>query len=337
MAGLATTVLVAGFVGLGSAKLVADEAREDEATRAQVARMAAQVEALKAGTAALEGQVRSTVERIEARQRFLDALLTGKARGRELAELIPPAGRARVSGDAAREAGVLAPFARLEAQQLALVDKAAATAETRLKDLQALLRRLGLDQERFLALSMPRIGVGGPFVPAAAVGPDPRFAELYVSWQRLEQLEEALASIPAFLPVERFTLTSGFGFRFDPFSGTGAQHLGVDLAGAHGEPIRAAAAGTVVRAERFGAYGLTVDVDHGRGFLTRYAHLSRIDVRLGDRVAMGQRIGAMGSTGRSTGTHLHYEIRVDGRPVNPRPFLDSSRYILAAQGSDPGL
>jgi murein DD-endopeptidase MepM/ murein hydrolase activator NlpD len=102
----------------------------------------------------------------------------------------------------------------------------------------------------------------------------------------------------------------------------------------------ASAAGRVVRAERFGAYGMTIDIDHGRGLMTRYAHLSRINVAIGDRVEMGERIGAMGSTGRSTGTHLHYEIRVDGQPVNPRPFVESANYILAMQRSridDPAL
>ncbi|WP_448578223.1 M23 family metallopeptidase [Thermaurantiacus sp.] len=343
---MSVAVLVAGFVGLGTANVVSDELREDQAARTQMARMAAQVEALKADSEALQGQVKTTAERIEARQRFLDALLSGSVRNRDLAELLPPAGRGRLSEAAAKEAGVLAPFARLEAQQLALVDKASATAETRLRDMQTLLRRLGLDQSRFLAQSSPRqaggLGLGGPLIPMGgngAGGADPRFAELYVNWQRLSQLEEAMASIPAFRPVERYTLTSGYGFRYDPFTGGGAQHAGLDMAGTHGEPIRATAAGRVVRAERFGAYGLAIDIDHGRGIMTRYAHLSRMDVRVGDEVAIGQKIGAMGSTGRSTGTHLHYEIRVDGRPVNPRPFLDAANYILAMQQGpgDSGL
>lgn len=331
---MSVAVLVAGFVGLGTANMVSDEMRQDQAARTQMARMAAQVEALKADSEALQGQVKTTAERIEARQRFLDALLSGTVRNRDLVELLPPAGRTRLTDTAAKEAGVLAPFARLEAQQLALVDKASATAETRLRDMQTLLRRLGLDQSRFLAQSSPRMGLGGPLIPmggSSTGGADPRFAELYVNWQRLSQLEEAMASIPAFRPVERYTLTSGYGFRYDPFTGGGAAHAGLDMAGAHGEPIRATAAGRVVRAERFGAYGLAIDIDHGRGIMTRYAHLSRIDVRVGDEVAIGQKIGGMGSTGRSTGTHLHYEIRVDGRPVNPRPFLDASNYILAMQ------
>ncbi len=336
------TALAAAFIGLGAVSSVSDAARQDELERAQMARMTAQVEALKADTAELKGQVLTTAERIEARQRFLDALLTGKARGRELAALVPPAGRDRLTGLAAQEAGVLAPFAELEAQQYALLEKASATAQTRLRDAQALLRRLGLDQSRFLPQSSNRIALGGPFVPVAgtlaggkAQGADPRFAELYMNWQRVSQLEEAMAALPVFAPAAILSYTSGFGFRYDPFSGRGAMHAGIDLAGSHGEPIRASAAGRVVRAERFGAYGLAVDIDHGHGITTRYAHLSRIDVNVGDRVRMGQRIGGMGSTGRSTGTHLHFEVRIDDRPVNPRPFLDSARYVLAMQQNGP--
>jgi murein DD-endopeptidase MepM/ murein hydrolase activator NlpD len=341
--GLALSVLVAGFVGLGATSAVERESREERATAREMARMAAQVEALKADRAALKGQVLTAAERIEARQRFLDALLSGRARGPELAGLLPPAGRARLSGQAAEVAGVLAPFRELEARQLELVNKASATAETRLRDADAFLRRLGLHQGRFLAQSSPLGGLGGPFVPAAGTlsgaggeGPDPRFAELYVNWQRLAQLEAAMAAIPVFRPVDNSIFTSGYGFRYDPFSGRGAMHAGIDLAGRHGEPVRASAEGRVVRAERFGAYGLAVDIDHGHGILTRYAHLSRIDVAVGDRVSVGERIGGMGSTGRSTGTHLHFEVRIDGQPVNPRPFLDAAGYVLAMRENRSG-
>lgn len=336
------TALAAAFVGLGALDMASDDQREEELARAQMARMTAQVEALKADTAQLKGHVLTTAERIEARQRFLDALLTGKATGRELAALVPPAGRARLTGLAAQEAGVLAPFAEVEAQQYALLEKASATAQTRLRDAQAVLRRLGLDQSRFVQQSSHLTGLGGPFVPVAgaftegqAQGADPRFAELYMNWQRVSQLEAAMAAIPVFAPAAGMNFTSGYGFRYDPFSGRGAMHAGIDLAGSHGEPIRASAAGRVVRAERFGAYGLAVDIDHGHGIMTRYAHLSRIDVKVGDRVSMGQRIGGMGSTGRSTGTHLHFEVRIDDRPVNPRPFLDSARYVLAMRPDAP--
>jgi murein DD-endopeptidase MepM/ murein hydrolase activator NlpD len=337
--GLGTAAMIAGWMTVSAVTGQNAEQAADQKAQAELARMNAQVQALKADTAALKGTVATTAERIEARQQFLDALLTGRAKGSELAGLLPRTTR-RVSAEAAANAGVLAPFAALEQKQLALVDKAAATAETRIKDAEALIGRLGLNPGRFVAQSFARrtggftrTGLGGPFIPASdgAAGADPRFAELFVNWQRVEQLEDAMASLPSFVPARSYTLTSSYGFRYDPFHGRGAQHAGLDMAGAHGEPIYAAATGRVVRAERYGAYGNTVDIDHGRGIMTRYAHLSSISVSVGDRVAMGERIAAMGSTGRSTGTHLHYEVRIDGQPVNPRPFIDSSRFLLAYQ------
>ncbi len=332
--GIASAAMIAGWLAVTTVSGANADEASDRKTEAELARMAAQVQALKADTAALKGSVATTAERIEARQQFLDALLTGRARGNDLAGLLPRS-TGKVSADAAATAGVLAPFAALEQKQLALVDKASATAETRLRDAEALIGRLGLNPNRFIAQSagrFTRTGLGGPFIPAnedGNNGADPRFAELFVNWQRVEQLEGAMASLPAFVPARSYTLTSGFGFRYDPFHGRGAQHAGLDLAGSHGEPIMAAAAGRVVRAGPFGAYGNAVDIDHGRGIMTRYAHMSSIRVSVGDKVEMGDRIGGMGSTGRSTGTHLHYEVRIDGQPVNPRPFVEASNYLLA--------
>lgn len=338
--GLGTAAMIAGWMAVSTVNGVAADQAADSQAQADLARMAAQVQALKADTAALKGTVATTAERIEARQQFLDALLTGKARGDALADLLPRNTR-KVSADVAAAAGVLAPFAALEQKQLALVDKAAATAETRLKDAEALIGKLGLSPGRFIAQSsgrFARTGLGGPFVPAGDMvgGTDPRFTELFVNWQRVEQMEEAMVSLPSFIPAKSYTLTSSYGVRYDPFNGRAAQHAGLDMAGSTGEPIYAAAAGRVVRAERFGGYGLAVDIDHGRGILTRYGHLSKINVNVGDRVSIGQVIGGMGSTGRSTGTHLHYEVRIDGQPVNPRPFLEASRYLLAYHSEKAG-
>lgn len=334
--GLASAAMIAGWLTVSTVTGISNDQVEDKRTEAELARMAAQVQALKADTAALKGSVATTAERIEARQQFLDALLTGRARGADLADLLPRNIR-KASAEEAAASGVLAPFAALERKQLALVDKAAATAETRLKDAEALIGRLGLNPNRFVAQSsgrFTRVGLGGPYVPAGesqGAGADPRFAELFVNWQRVEQLESAMESVPSFVPARSYTMTSNFGIRYDPFNGGRASHTGLDMAGAHGEPIYAAAAGRVVRAERFGGYGNCVDIDHGHGIITRYGHLSSINVRVGDKVGVGEKIGGMGSTGRSTGTHLHYEVRIDGQAVNPRPFIEASNYLLAFQ------
>lgn len=337
--GIASAAMVAGWLTVSTVSTVNADQMADRQAEAELARMSAQVQALKADTAALNATVKTTAERIETRQQFLDALLTGKARGAALAELLPQTTR-RLTAEVAANAGVLAPFAALEQKQIALLDKAAATAETRLKDAEALIGKLGLNTGRFVAQSagrMKQTGLGGPFVPAGdAAGADPRFSELFVNWQRVEQLEDAMGSLPSFVPTKRYTLTSSYGFRYDPFNGRGASHAGLDMAGAHGEPIYAAAAGRVVRAARFAGYGNCIDIDHGRGIITRYGHLSSIDVTVGQKVAMGEKIAGMGSTGRSTGTHLHYEVRIDGQPVNPRPFIESSTYLLTFQKETAG-
>jgi murein DD-endopeptidase MepM/ murein hydrolase activator NlpD len=116
-------------------------------------------------------------------------------------------------------------------------------------------------------------------------------------------------------------LASNFGVRQDPFTGSPAMHTGVDIHGEVGEPVRATADGTVTAAGWSGCYGRVVDVDHGNGLSTRYGHLSSIEVRVGQTVKTGQMIGKVGSTGRSTGPHLHYETRVRGEAVDPQKFL----------------
>ncbi len=180
----------------------------------------------------------------------------------------------------------------------------------------------------------PRIAVGGPYLPVRApADAEPRFKTLFLSWKKLQALESALTVVPSYMPVKSFSYSSSFGVRFDPFTGMSAMHAGVDMAGHQGDPIYAAANGTVSLAGWSGAYGNCVEVAHGRGLSTRYGHLSAILVHAGQVVHQGDVIARMGSTGRSTGTHLHYEVRIDGRPVNPRPYLDASDYVLAAQHS----
>jgi murein DD-endopeptidase MepM/ murein hydrolase activator NlpD len=115
--------------------------------------------------------------------------------------------------------------------------------------------------------------------------------------------------------------TSNFGMRIDPFLNSPAMHTGLDFRGSTGEPIRATAAGKVTQAGWNGGYGKLVEVDHGNGFATRYGHLSDIEVTVGQTIRIGQVVGRLGSTGRSTGPHLHYETRIDGDAVDPQKFL----------------
>jgi murein DD-endopeptidase MepM/ murein hydrolase activator NlpD len=128
-------------------------------------------------------------------------------------------------------------------------------------------------------------------------------------------------------------MTSGFGGRVDPFNGRLAIHTGVDFRGDYGATVRATAAGKVTIAGPMGGYGKMVEIDHGNGLSTRYAHLSAIAVQEGQTIESGAVIGAIGSTGRSTSPHLHYETRIDGEPIDPLRFLRAGEK-LAAGGAD---
>ena len=152
----------------------------------------------------------------------------------------------------------------------------------------------------------------------------------FAVWKKLDTPGVSAIAIPSVQPVDRLTFTSNFGIRSDPFRGSARMHAGVDISGPVGTPIYATADGVIAHAERMGGYGNMVEVDHGKGIATRYGHMSRILVESGTQVRRGQLIGLMGSTGRSTGSHLHYEVRIDGHAVNPAPFLTTGDYLLAA-------
>ncbi len=187
----------------------------------------------------------------------------------------------------------------------------------------AALRSLG-----FYGAAPGQDGRGGPFDGKG----DPTFKQLFTSWKKLDNLASGAIAVPSDKPVKTAAFTSGYGVRSDPFRGGAAMHAGIDLAGPSGTPIYATADGTVSEAGyNSGGYGNLIKLNHGRGIETRYGHLSQIIVSPGQQVKRGQLIGRMGSTGRSTGSHLHYEVRIDGRPVNPIPFMKSTDYLLAMQ------
>ena len=156
------------------------------------------------------------------------------------------------------------------------------------------------------------------------------FHAMFLGWKKQDQVGPTGAiSVPSVKPINMATFTSGFGVRSDPFRGSAAMHAGIDLAAPQGTAVYATADGVVDRAEWFGGYGNCVEVDHGKGVATRFGHLSRILVHPGQRVHRGDLIALVGSTGRSTGAHLHYEVRIDGHAVNPVPFLQASDYVVA--------
>jgi murein DD-endopeptidase MepM/ murein hydrolase activator NlpD len=186
----------------------------------------------------------------------------------------------------------------------------------------ATLKRLG-----FYPAKAGSGAVGGPFDSASG---DPTFKQLFNSWKKLDTLAGGAIAIPSDKPLRTAEFTSGFGVRSDPFRHGAAMHPGIDLAAPYGTPVYATADGTVLRAGwNNGGYGNLVEIDHGRGIVTRYGHMSKIVVAEGQHVTRGQQVGFVGSTGRSTGNHLHYEVRIDNSPVNPIPFMRSTDYLLA--------
>lgn len=168
--------------------------------------------------------------------------------------------------------------------------------------------------------------IGGPFVPVKPRSDAGDFErQLYrinVARAQVDQLNRTLVAVPVRKPVlGEIDTTSTFGVRMDPFIHAPAMHTGLDFRGMIGDPIRATASGKVTQAGWSGGYGKMVEVDHGNGFATRYGHLSEIGVTVGQPIRLGQIVGRLGSTGRSTGPHLHYETRVDGEAVDPQKFL----------------
>lgn len=155
-----------------------------------------------------------------------------------------------------------------------------------------------------------------------------RFSQLFDRWQAEEDGRDVVGgdigaevSIPSSMPLENMRLTSSYGMRDHPIFKRRRSHNGVDLAAPTGTPIRATGDGIVEMAKRYGGYGLYVQLDHGGKLETRYAHMSRMAVSAGERVVKGQIIGYVGSTGNSTGPHLHYEVRIAGAPVDPSPYM----------------
>src|SRR3954449_1253480 len=214
---------------------------------------------------------------------------------------------------------------QVERRQMAALSSVEDSMESRARRMRGVFTDLGLDMAQ-LEAATPRSGVGGPFVPvklAPDAGPFERqLNRIQATRVQVERLNRTLALVPYRKPViGEVEFTSGFGVRSDPFLGRPAMHTGLDFRAATGDPVRVTANGKVVSAGWSGGYGRMIEVDHGNGLATRYGHLSEINVRVGEIVKIGQVVGLVGSTGRSTGPHLHYETRIDGEAVDPQKFL----------------
>lgn len=212
----------------------------------------------------------------------------------------------------------------IESEQIERVESLAANAYQTADAISEGLASAGLK----VSPDFDRQDVGGPLV---AVGKsdvfDLKVQELDAALQMLEDVKAQARSLPIANPAPGRPVSSTFGIRKDPIIGAPALHAGLDFRATTGTPIRVTAPGTVVAAGWAGGYGRMVEVDHGNGYSTRYAHMSRIDVHEGDRLEPGNIVGRVGSTGRSTGPHLHYEVRHNGTAVDPVRFIRAGKKV----------
>ena len=309
--------------------------------RAAVAQQQAAAAASEARIAKYRDNVAETAADLEERQ----ALLEGVAEthfGIDTEAMAAQPAPAATDAPAAAEPLKTSPIdpnlppeaqtlARLEARQERFASRLLTAVNIRAANAEEAVAKLGLNPTAIVRGAAA--GRGGPFIPykgrlgkAKALGPS--FAALEGALFRMEVLERTLVAVPSGNPADVLMMSSGFGYRSDPFTGAGAMHAGLDFRGPIGTPILAAAPGRISFVGQKSGYGNVVEVDHGQGILTRYAHLSGFTSKVGAQVAAGQQIAKMGSTGRSTGSHLHFEVRLNGVAVNPRRFLEAKADVL---------
>lgn len=302
--------------------------------RGAVAQDRAEIDVREAKVDAYRTSVEHITRDIEQRQQALEEILranlgAGLEGGSGALPTVKPAAEGADAGSSLAAPPQVSRLHALQRQQLVLEGRLADAAQARLAQVEAAIRSFGLDPAR---LTHNATAQGGPFVPvSAAIASEPDLRELAMLLSRLNMMEATLAAIPSAKPTAAPMITSSYGYRRDPFNGSLAFHSGMDFRGNYGQPIVAAAAGKVIYVGARQGYGNVVEIDHGKGLTTLYAHLSGYGIKAGQKVTRGQSIARMGSTGRSTGTHLHFEVRVNGEAINPRPFLEAGQDVLQVQ------
>jgi murein DD-endopeptidase MepM/ murein hydrolase activator NlpD len=223
---------------------------------------------------------------------------------------------------------------RIERQQMQALEGVERHVRQNAHKLSQAFTETGLDAQRFAAATpAQKAGAqGGPLVPLASQAKPGSFEHKLNLAQFAVTQADRMRRIVGALPLNRpmpgeFDITSSFGSRADPFTRGLAMHTGIDFRAPTGSPVRATASGKVVEAGWMGGYGNMVEIDHGNGLTSRYAHLSVITVAVGESLAKGAAVGRVGSTGRSTGPHLHYETRIDGDPADPMRFIRAGQRL----------
>jgi murein DD-endopeptidase MepM/ murein hydrolase activator NlpD len=308
------------------------------AQRMALSEQEAKVESAEERVANYRGSIDEVAKDLERRQKMLESLsdqyLGDVPQGKPQA---PAKAKPAAEDPTVKTISAVVPeaagLARVEVRQIQFAEKMTKVALARTAKAEAAIRQFGLNPD--VLARQARSAQGGVFEPffgsAKKDVRDPRFLKLAASLSRMDAMERALAAIPTSMPAAVMMMSSGFGFRSDPFTGGGAMHAGLDFKGPVGTPILSAAEGRVTFAGYNGGYGKTVEITHANGLLTRYAHLSGLNVARGQMVHRGLQIGRMGSTGRSTGSHLHFEVRLNGRAINPRKFLEANPDVLKVQ------
>jgi murein DD-endopeptidase MepM/ murein hydrolase activator NlpD len=302
-----------------------------------------------------EKRIRALATRIAAEIEDIDSNLALLAR-HDVMTSKPVAAYSTSSGDSASEQAdgslgrtVDEKLARLEetlrvlqAGHTELLTTSAQSASAQLGRLENALAKVGINTGTLVADAIQpakalaaepeaceseETGCGGPFVPMKAASDAPA-EELRATMERWNDLVVAMSNLPLGVPVENMHISSGFGRRRDPINRRQAMHAGLDYAGAAYAPVLATGGGVVSYGDRNGRYGKMVEIDHGHGFFTRYAHLAEISVTVGQEVERGTQLGLVGSTGRSTGPHLHYELRVGNEPRDPLKYIGVGKNVF---------
>ncbi len=293
-------------------------AEQQASYEAQLAGLGSELDLAQQQTAALHGQI-DTIE--SALTRALDR---GEALAGQRDQLEAQLG------------GLESLIAEMRDQQKELVDRVVVRTLDNITDLEDLVAETGLDVEYVLAkVEGYGLAQGGPFIPADELLDSDASYELQVSvamldlrLDRWDALQLLVQSLPMATPMEHYEITSDFGYRRDPLNGRSALHTGLDFGAPRNTPLYTTGPGVVTFAGWRGRYGRVVEVDHGFGIKTRYAHLAKISVKKGQEVVLGDEIGLLGTSGRSTGPHVHYEVLFEGKPYDPMNFIKAGKDVL---------
>lgn len=329
---MATGILMIAAVSPSSADKVA--ARTQAYYERLTADRQAKLNSAMAQLSDSNGTMNDLAHSIENRHAALAMLLTDAKGQPGAAQALMPAVLTT-----AEDADPLSGVHAVQMDQDRLIQRAETFAKSRADRLRLAFRLAGLDPSSFSPVSSDSLG--GPLIDAkdpralaAVLDVDEPFAARIQhaanDLSDLHNLTDVAQALPLAKPTTNTRQASGFGVRIDPITGQPAFHPGLDFAGPIMTPVHATAPGVVSFTGVRNGYGNVVEIDHGHGLKTRFAHLAAIWVSVGQRVAIGEKLGGIGSTGRSTGPHLHYEVWVDGRPQNPERFLEAGQYVQQA-------